>query len=104
MNPFAVLNLPFECSDADVRAAYQKLLRQHTPENSPETFQLISAAAKMLQTEESRCQWVVSSKGDGRSPAEVLAEFTSFPGRKKTPGARAFRAMLRASASAARTP
>ncbi len=98
MNPYAVLNLPKECTDADVREAYQKYLRQCPPEKFPDEFAAISEAAKLLKDETARAQWSLASTGEGLSPEEVLKKFVSFPERRQAPGQDAFRAMLQSCA------
>ena len=62
MNPFLVLNLPLGATDADVRAAYQSLLRRFPPERRPEKFQIIQEAYQSLRTERERWNWRLDRK------------------------------------------
>ena len=57
MNPYLVLDLPLEAGDAEVRAAYQDLLRRYPPELRPEGFQLVQEAYEKLRTGRDRWQW-----------------------------------------------
>jgi curved DNA-binding protein CbpA len=102
MNPFIVLNLPYDCSDEDVRGSYQKLLRSHSPERHPEQFQVIQEAYQALINESARWNWrLFNTKKDQRSPVEALAEFAHLPGRSHPPGDLAFRQLLTACTAAA---
>ena len=102
MSPFIVLNIPVTASDADVRTAYQALLREHTPEQSPEQFQRIQAAYNQVKTE--RARWrahVLARPIPGDNPLDVLAQFAALPKRQNPPGAPAFRSYLRSCVEAA---
>ncbi|MCX6874923.1 MAG: J domain-containing protein [Verrucomicrobia bacterium] len=102
MNPFLVLAVPPGASDAEVRAAYQALLRRFPPEHRPRQFQLIQEAYQALRTERDRWHWRwlhLESGHDG--PLEAVENFAHLPGRFRPPGAPAFRGFLRACAAAA---
>ena len=103
MNPFVVLNLPADCTDEQVRSAYHSLLRKYPPEAAPAEFQMIQEAASALKT--ARDRWrchLFHQPAEPESPMEVLSRFSDLPGRSRPPGFPAFKALLRACASATR--
>jgi len=103
MNPFIVLDLPPDCTDEQVRAAYHKLLRQYPPESFPVEFQMIQESATALKTARDRWRCHLFHLPSGtESPLEVLHQFCRLPGRARPPGFPAFKSLLRAGASAAR--
>jgi curved DNA-binding protein CbpA len=51
-----VLGLPRNADQAEVRAAYFALVRQHPPEQDPETFKRIRAAYDKLRTSQRRAE------------------------------------------------
>ena len=102
MNPFLVLNLPLDCTDEQVRAAYHGLLRQHTPEQDPAGFQLLQEAYAALRTESDRWRWhLLNHDAPAESPLEALEAFSRLPGRARPPGAAAFQSLLNSCAVAA---
>ncbi len=105
MNPFVVLDLPPDCTDEQVRAAYHRLLRQYPPEAFPAEFQAVQEAATALKTERDRWRLhLFYQPAETESPMEVLHKFSKLPGRSRPPGFPAFKSLLRAAASAARQP
>ena len=104
MNPFLILDLPLDTDAAEVRAAYQKLLRRYPPETMPEKFQLIQGAYETLRTERDRWQWrLFHDKDEASGPLEALRSFSRLPDRMKPPGAKPFRTFLQACGEAAAT-
>jgi len=103
MNPFVVLDLPYACSDAEVRARYQSLIKRYPPETQPEAFQLINEAYEKLRTERERWRWFFFNKEPpvGDTPLEVLEAFARLPGRRRPPGRDAFRQLLAGAVEAA---
>jgi curved DNA-binding protein CbpA len=55
-DPYAVLGLPQSADQNDVRAAYFALVRQHPPEQDPETFKRVRAAYDKLRTAQRRAE------------------------------------------------
>jgi curved DNA-binding protein CbpA len=55
-NPYAVLGLDRRASDAEIKRAYFRLVRDFPPEREPEKFQEIRAAYESLRTPESRAR------------------------------------------------
>ncbi|MEO0017938.1 MAG: hypothetical protein RLZZ522_1221 [Verrucomicrobiota bacterium] len=103
MNPFLVLAVPTTASDAEVRAAYQQLLRRFPPEQRPTQFQQIQEAYQTLRTERDRWRWrLLHLPTATAEPLDVVAEFAHLPGRAVPPGAAAFKTFLRGCAAAAR--
>lgn len=103
MNPFLVLDVPLDASDADVRTAYQSLLRRFPPERQPEKFQIIQEAYQELRTERDRWNWrLLHLCGGHEGPLEALENFTRLPARIRPPGAAVFRSFLRSCAGAAK--
>lgn len=95
-HPFITLNVPLNCSDADVRSAYQTLLRKFSPEHRPEEFQQIQEAYQTLKTERDRWTWrLCNLKENQNDPMVALEEFVHLPSRFNPPGALPFRAFLK---------
>ncbi len=102
MNPFLVLDVATGASDAEVRAAYQLLLRRFPPEQRPEQFQVIQEAYQALRTARDRWNWrLLHMKSEHTGPLEALEKFAHLPGRIRPPGAVALRGLLRACGAAA---
>lgn len=53
-DPFTVLGLPEAVDDAQVRARYLALVRDHSPERDPEGFAAIRAAYEAVRTRRDR--------------------------------------------------
>lgn len=105
MNPFVVLDLPFDCSDEEVRQRYQTLLRRYPPEADPERFQQINAAYEDLRNARDRWKKLIfpgrpEPAEEEQTPLQLLYQYSQLPGRKRPPGREAFRAMLEAATRA----
>lgn len=102
MNPFAILQLPYNCTDQDVRVAYHRLLREYSPEQNPEQFQMIQEAAGALKDSRSRARaMMIPDVSHPLSPIQAVEQFTRMPGRARPPGGQAVRDLLRSCAKAA---
>ncbi len=102
MNPFLVLEVGLDASDAEVRAAYQALLRRYPPEQRPRQFQLIQEAYQTLRTERERWRWrLLHLEPSSDGPLEALENFSQLPGRLRPPGATALRDLVRSCGVAA---
>jgi curved DNA-binding protein CbpA len=55
-DPYAVLGVSRSADQVEVRAAYFALVRQHPPEQAPETFKRIRAAYEKLRTAQRRAE------------------------------------------------
>ena len=96
MDPFLVLNVGLDASDAEVRAAYQALLRRFPPEQRPQQFQQVQEAYQALRTEPERWRWrLLHLEDDHDGPLEALENFARLPGRMRPPGATALRDLVR---------
>ena len=105
MDPYLVLNLPLAAGDAEVRAAYQELLRTYPPEQCPEEFQIIQEAYEKLRSSRDRWTWRLLDLGEPPvGPMKGLENFARLPGRMRPPGARAFRSLLSSCTTAAAAP
>jgi hypothetical protein len=51
---YLTMELSLTASDKEIRKRYLELIRRHTPEKDPETFQKISAAYEHIRDEPSR--------------------------------------------------
>jgi len=102
MNPFLSLDLPLDCTDEQVRAAYHQRLRLHTPELDPEGFQILQEAFTALRTERDRCRWLLLDTSlSAENPLEALEKLAHLPGRERPPGSVALQSLLAACATAA---
>jgi DnaJ-class molecular chaperone len=54
LDPFDVLGLPADSDDDTIRRRYLELVRQHTPERSPQKFSEIRAAYESLKDLDTR--------------------------------------------------
>lgn len=54
LNPYAILGVSRQASDAEIRQAYFKLVRQYPPEKDPNKFKEIRAAYDSLKDETAR--------------------------------------------------
>jgi len=55
-NPYDVLGLPRQASEADIKRAYFQLVRQFPPERQPEKFRAIRTAYEQLRDPEHRAR------------------------------------------------
>ena len=56
MNPYLELNLSPGATDAEIRAAYLRLAKRHTPTRAPENFARIAKAYALIDTPEKRLE------------------------------------------------
>lgn len=65
-DPFSVLGVAEDASDADIKRAYLALVRRHSPEREPERFETIRAAYEAVADPRRRLErrWL---KPDGRA-------------------------------------
>jgi curved DNA-binding protein CbpA len=55
-DPYAVLGLSHQASEADIKRAYFQLVRQFPPERQPEKFRVIRTAYEQLRDPEQRAR------------------------------------------------
>lgn len=92
MNPFAVLGLDEDASDAAVRAAYLVAVRAHPPDRDPAGFQRIREAYDAIRDEDRR----VELRLFGPPPLDRLeALLEAFPDERRHVGPDPWLAVLR---------
>jgi curved DNA-binding protein CbpA len=74
-DPYAVLGIPRQADDADIKNAYFQGVRRHPPEREPEKFQEIRDAYERLRTPEARA----------RTDLFLLQPPAELPGRRPEP-------------------
>jgi curved DNA-binding protein CbpA len=57
MNPYEVLGIKPDASDAEVRGAYFSQVQKHPPERDPEGFKTVRAAYEMLRDGRARAHY-----------------------------------------------
>jgi curved DNA-binding protein CbpA len=92
VNPFAVLGLDEDASDAAVRAAYLGAVRAHPPDRDPAGFQRIREAYDAIRDEDRR----LDLRLFGPSPLDRLeALLEAFPDEPRHVGPDPWLAVLR---------
>ena len=92
MNPFAVLGLDEDASDAAVRAAYLAAVRAHPPDRDPAGFQRIREAYDAIRDEDRR----LDLRLFGPPPLDHLeALLDAFPDERRHVGPDPWLAVLR---------
>ena len=92
MNPFAVLGLDEDASDAAVRAAYLAAVRAHPPDRDPAGFQHIREAYDAIRDEDRR----LDLRLFGPPPLDRLeALLEAFPDERQHVGPDPWLAVLR---------
>lgn len=83
MNPYAILGLPRNANDEEIRKRYLELVRRYPPETHPDRFEKISEAYRILKDEESRLRYFLFNEEPGLdSPFEaLLLEFSDAQAR-----------------------
>ncbi len=92
MNPFAVLGLDEDASDAAVRAAYLAAVRAHPPDRDPAGFQRIREAYDAVRDEDRRLDLRLFGPPPLDRP-EALLE--AFPDERRHVGPDPWLAVLR---------
>jgi curved DNA-binding protein CbpA len=92
VNPFAVLGLEEDASDAAVRAAYLAAVRAHPPDRDPAGFQRIREAYDAIRDEDRR----LDLRLFGPPPLDRLeALLDAFPDERRHVGPDPWLAVLR---------
>ena len=92
MNPFAVLGLDEDATDAAVRAAYLVAVRAHPPDRDPAGFQRIREAYDAIRDEDRR----VELRLFGPPPLDRLEALReAFPDERRHVGPDPWLAVLR---------
>ena len=56
MDPYVVLGVERDATEAEIKRAYFQLVREYPPEREPEKFQQVRAAYEQVRTPEARSQ------------------------------------------------
>lgn len=56
LNPYKILDIPRDASDAEIKRAYFKKIREFPPEKEPEKFKEIRAAYEQIKSTTSRAE------------------------------------------------
>lgn len=76
MNPYLVLRVLPNASDAEIRRAYLDAIRKYPPERQPERFQAISHAYEQIRDEKNRLKYLLFDRtSPGSTPFEVFLKF-----------------------------
>jgi DnaJ-class molecular chaperone len=95
-NPFLVLGASVTATDAELRARYLDLIRQHPPEAQDGRFEEIAAAYALVKTPSARGEWRATSMEPPADTAEATAAHWMRLSPAPTPPPLAdFQAMLR---------
>ncbi len=70
-DPHEVLGLDRDASEAEIRAAYLRLIRQHPPDSDPEMFERVRDAHDLLRDPTRRVARLLQA-GDPLQPLEEL--------------------------------
>ena len=74
MNPYMILRVPPQATDAEIRHAYLQAIRDSPPEREPEQFQRIAHAYEQIRDESARLNYRLFDRTPGGShPGEALA-------------------------------
>ena len=97
MNPYLILRVSPNASDAEIRRAYLEGIRKFPPERQPERFQAISHAYGQIRDETSRLQYRLfdRSSSPAATPAEAFVEFCAASPVEKPLDFEAMKAFLR---------
>lgn len=98
MSPYHALGVSFDTTDAEVRAAYLRLVRDHPPEREPERFHAIQQAYGEIKTEADRLRRAVlgaTPEGQPASLEQALLDHCRFGAAPAFPQPDEFRAALR---------
>lgn len=70
-DPWAVLDLAVDATDAQIRDAYLRQVREHPPDRAPERFERVRDAYEELRDPRRRCQRMILS-ADPEAPLTSL--------------------------------
>jgi len=73
-DPYAILGLTQDATDAMIREAYLAMARQFTPENQPERFAAIRAAYEAIRDLDKRARHRLYEKGKTETIDAILED------------------------------
>lgn len=79
MDPRAVLDIPLNASDEEIRAAYLRKVKEYPPERSPEQFEKIRDAYETLRDPRGRMRSLLLSA----DPEAALASLAGMEGPQR---------------------
>lgn len=80
---YAVLGLPADSDDAAIRRRYLELVRQFTPEHSPQKFAKVRAAYESLKDLNTRLRYRLFEAGKNESIEALIEETTCRSPRRR---------------------
>jgi curved DNA-binding protein CbpA len=82
-DPYEVLGLPPDADDEAIRRRYLELVRQFTPEHSPEKFAAIRAAYESTRDLDTRLRHRLFEMGKKESLEPIIQEVTCRSPRRR---------------------
>jgi curved DNA-binding protein CbpA len=83
--PYEILGIKPEAEDAEIRARYLELIKQYTPEHSPQKFAAIRDAYEKLKDLETRVQQRLFGYDRHLSFDEIIEEYVCRMPRRRIP-------------------
>ena len=84
-DPYAVLGLPADSDDEQIRRRYLELVKQFSPERHPEKFAAIRRAYESLRDLETRLRYRLFEAGRSDSVDAILEELACRTTRRRLP-------------------
>lgn len=76
MSPYTVLGVAHTATDAEIRQAYLKGVRTHTPEREPDCFQALTNAYQKVATHRARLEhFLLDASSQGNTPVGAVAAY-----------------------------
>jgi curved DNA-binding protein CbpA len=82
-DPYQVLELPPDSDDETIRRRYLELVRQFSPERSPEKFAAIRSAYESLRDLNTRLRYRLFEAGRNESIDAIIEEITCRSPRRR---------------------
>ncbi|MGR3317539.1 MAG: J domain-containing protein [Candidatus Anammoxibacter sp.] len=84
MNPYDILNISSDATDATVRKSYLEGVKKFPPDLAPEQFKKINNAYSQVKNEKSRLEYYLfNTESYGNSPTEALLNYFREKGERK---------------------
>jgi curved DNA-binding protein CbpA len=82
-DPYHVLGLPPDADDDTIRRRYLELVRQHSPEHSPERFAAVRAAYEQLRDQDTRLRHRLFEAGRRETIEAIIEEASCRMARRR---------------------
>ena len=82
-DPYAVLGLPLDSSDEQIRRRYLELVRTHTPERAPERFAAVREAYERLRDPVVQLRFRLFEAGEDDSLDSLIADARSGAAQRR---------------------